>query len=565
MSEVKNIVKRFLSLILIFALVAAMLPAVSMPVNAADGEVTGLSNANIGLSYSGDKTDTWSATGTTITGSIQSSSGCGTTHYSSTLTITNKRNNAATLSFKYEIDQQGGTIKVDGTAVTADGPFSKELRAGETATVYIKSNSTSAPTKITISNIALVKDGKPTVTFVPAENGSYMVDGETVNIEYSTSKNSTEAYELKATADAGYQFKGWRNVSTGKYINSDKEYSFMTEEDCTLIADFVEEGIGLYEAGNMVYENLDDACKYAKDNGISKITLLNDATINGTHIIPEGVTLLIPFDKEKTLFKETPTAVSGGPVAEKKSEFRRLTLSSGASLIVEGGLSVGGQYRSAAGASSGYMSGAYGQIMLEENSNITVKENGALYAWGFISGDGSVVAESGSTVHEWYQIMDFRGGTATMGMGNKVFPFSQYSVQNIESSLTLEQGASEIVYAAVYANRTINYSSIEFIGDEGLFKIAGGSLNKRYDGTTDRMVYTINGAAELSNLNLSLAGISVSSKNYVLPVTNNMTINISEGSTLTVNQDTALLAGTVTNIAQDAGLIINSTVYVYDR
>ena len=193
MSEVKNIVKRFLSLTLIFALVAAMLPAVSMPVNAAtNGPVTGLSDEKkIGLSFSGDADDAWSANGTTITGSIKSSSGCGTTHYSSTLTITNKRNITATLSFKYEIDQQGGTIKVDGTAVTADGSFSKELRAGGTATVYIKSNSTSAPTKITISNIALVKDGKPTVTFVPAENGSYMVDGDTVNIEYSTSKNST--------------------------------------------------------------------------------------------------------------------------------------------------------------------------------------------------------------------------------------------------------------------------------------------------------------------------------------------------------------------------------------
>ena len=91
MSEVKNIVKRFLSLTLIFALVAAMLPAVSMPVNAAtSGTVTGLADENIGLSFSGDVDNAWSATGTQIIGKAQSTSGSGCgggSNYRSTLTI----------------------------------------------------------------------------------------------------------------------------------------------------------------------------------------------------------------------------------------------------------------------------------------------------------------------------------------------------------------------------------------------------------------------------------------------------------------------------------------------
>ena len=134
----KNIWKRFLSLALCICMVWALLPNVTMTTFAANsGEVTGLSNENIGLSYSGDKDNTWSATG-----SIQSSSGCGTTHYSSTLTLTNKRSITATLSFDYAIDRQDGTIQVDGTAVTAGGTFSKELAAGGTVNIYIKSNST---------------------------------------------------------------------------------------------------------------------------------------------------------------------------------------------------------------------------------------------------------------------------------------------------------------------------------------------------------------------------------------------------------------------------------------
>ena len=191
MTMIKRITKRFLSLLLVTVMVLALVPVITVPAHAAtEGTVTGLSNDNIGLSYKGDKTDTWIAFGTTITGSIQSSSGCGTTHYSSTLTITNKRSITAVLSFNYAIDAQGGTIQVEGAAVTAGGTFSKELAAGGTLNVYIKSNSTSAPTKITLSNIALSANIEATATFLPAENGSYTVDGKTVAEEFSHTQNA---------------------------------------------------------------------------------------------------------------------------------------------------------------------------------------------------------------------------------------------------------------------------------------------------------------------------------------------------------------------------------------
>ena len=212
------------------------------------------------------------------------------------------------------------------------------------------------------------------------------------------------------------------------------------------------------------------------------------------------------------------------------------------------------------------MTGNYGQIWLESGSQIAVANGGALYAWGFVSGAGSVSVATGGTVYEWYQITDFRGGSASLGMGNKVFPFSQYYVQNIESALTLYPGAKEIVYAAVFASSRINYSAIPFVGDDGMFKVVSGSLTKMYDGSTDRIIYTVNGEAEINNLNLKLAGSTVNSKNYVLPITNNMTINLAEGSNLTVNQTAALLPGVQANIAVGAEMIIENgtAVYVYD-
>ena len=89
---------------------------------------------------------------------------------------------------------------------------------------------------------------------------------------------------------------------------------------------------------------------------------------------------------------------------------------------------IGGSYKSAAGSASGYMTGNYGLLSLSEGSSINVKNGGSLYAWGFVVGSGSVTAESGGTVWEWFQIDDFRGGTASGAMGNGVFPFSQYCI-----------------------------------------------------------------------------------------------------------------------------------------
>ena len=565
-----GVLKRLLAITLALSIVLPIFPQLDTTALAASsGDVTGLSNDNLGLSYSGDKTDTWTASGTTITGSIQSSSGCGTTHYSSTLTITNKRTIPAALSFDYAIDAQGGTIQVDGNDITAGGTFSKELAAGDSTTVYIKSNSTSAPTKITLSNIALAANVEATATFVPAENGTYTVDGQAVTEEYSNTQNAMDAYKLVATPNAGYQFGGWYNMTTEQYVGTETTITLNVETDCTLTARFVPGSADLFETGGQVFDELDDAITYAQANKVEKISLQSKkATLSKDYTIPSGITLLVPFDAAKTLFKETPAALSGNvAVSTKNKEYKRLILSDGATITVQGGLSVGGQHRACAGSSAGYMAGNYGQVWLESGSQIVVENGGSLYAWGFVSGTGSVTVESGGNVHEWYQITDFRGGTATMGMGNKVFPFSQYYIQNIESALILKKGATETAYAAVFASGRINPSAIPFVGDDGMFKVVSGSLTKEYDGATDRMIYTIDGEAEINNLNLKLAGSSVSSKNYVLPLTNNMTVNLSAGSKFTVNQTAALLPGVQANIANGAEMVISSgnSVYVYDR
>lgn len=562
---VKRISRRFVSLLLTFVTILTMLPAMTLPALAASsGTVTGLADENIGLSFSGDVDNAWSANGTGITGAATSTGGtCGDTPQKSTLTITNKKSTTATLSFDYSIEQNSGEIEVDGKKVSSGASFTKELAANESVKVYIKSGSTSAATKITLTNVVLVSEVNATATFVPAENGTYTVDGKLITEEYSNTQSSMTAYQVVATPADGYQFLGWYNETEKKYINTSPEAALNIESNYTITARFASKTAALFETGGQRFADLNEAVAYAQANGQSKITLATDGSISGTYTIPAGITLLIPFDAAGTLYTDAPAAIRTAPASKA---FRTLTMSEGSSITVNGAISLGGRYFAAGGGQQGRPVGDYGYIKMADNSSITVKNGGKLYAWGFISGSGSVLAESGATVYEFYQIADFRGGSASSNMRHKVFPFSQYFVQNIEVPLRLNAGANEQVYSGVYAMKTTYTTAINFIGDTGMFKVESGSFTKDYDEKTDRLVFTVNGEAALNTLSLKLAGMNVNSESYVLPITNNITINIQSGNVM-INQDAALLAGVEVNIAEGAGLTVadKKNIYIYDR
>lgn len=561
---VKRIGRRFVSLLLTFVTILTLLPAMTLPALAATkGTVTGLADENIGLSFNGDENASWSANGTSIIGAATSTGGtCSDTSYESTLTITNKKLTTATLSFDYSIEQNSGKIQVDGTEVSSSASLTKELAANESVKVYIKSGSTSAATKITLTNVVLVSDVNATATFVPAENGTYTVNGKLITEEYSNTQSSMTAYTVVATPADGYQFLGWYNLTTGKCIATAASTALNIESDCTITAKFASKAAALFETGGQPFDDLKKAVVYAQANRQSKITLAADGSISDTYTIPAGITLLIPFDAAGTLYTDAPAAIRTTPASKA---FRTLTMSEGSSITVNGAISLGGRYFAAGGGQQGRPVGDYGYIKMADNSSITVKNGGKLYAWGFISGSGSVLAESGATVYEFYQIADFRGGSASSNMRYKVFPFSQYFVQNIEVPLTLNAGANEQVYSGVYAMKTTYTTAINFIGDTGMFKVESGSFTKDYDEKTDRLVFTVNGVAELNTLSLKLAGMKVDSASYVLPITNNITINIQSGNVM-INQDAALLAGVEVNIAEGAGLTVadGKNIYFYD-
>lgn len=572
----RDLLRRILSLGLSAVLLLALLPAISAPALAAvSGTLTGLSNEDIIATYTGTDdgaNSSWSVLGgNSISGSVIGTAGmCSDSHYNTTLTLKNNKPTAAILSFDYAIAQNSGSIQVAGTNVTANGSYSANIGAGASINIYIASGSTDNATTIDITNLTLIADVQATTTFQPAENGSYTVDGEAVTEETVKTQQSTTAYNLSATADSGYKFVGWYSVTNGAYLSTEATASLYFDSDQTVTAMFTEENNPVFDVGGAKFTDLNEANNYASENSIEQITLVSDGILtSGAYTISEGVILLIPFDEAGTCYTNAPATT--GNVWTAPSVYRTLTMAEGASITVNGAISVSAKHHAYSQSNgSGTPVGKYGYIYMNEGSSITVNSGGALYVWGFISGGGTVTAKSGATVYENMQIADFRGGSATLGMYNnpqKIFPLNQYFIQNIEVALTLESGADEYIYTSIYASSMSTSTAIHFIGNGGMFSVEeGGSFTKVYHPDSDRLEMTINGNAKINNLELSLSGISVSSANYTLPINNSITINVASGTTQ-ITQDVALLAGSVINIAEGATVQVNqgSSLYVYDR
>lgn len=572
---VKRIGRRFVSLLLTFVTILTMLPAMTLPALAAtSGTVTGLADENIGLSFAGEANNAWSASSAQIIGKVKSTpgSGCsGNKNYRSTLTITNKKSTKATLSFDYTVVVSSGTILVDNAIKTSNGSFKKELEAGGTVEVEITSGDTSADTQITITNISLVVDVSATVTFRPAENGSYTVDGKTIPPEYTSTQSSTTAYEVVATPAEGYRFMYWYDVNTGTHINTNAKAALNFDHDCTITARFVSKDLALFEANGQKFADLGEAITEAQKNLPATITLVGSGKITGNYTIPSKVTLLIPFDDNRTDYTTMPGTT--GLVAAKKNQsvYTTLTMDEGSQITVYGNISLPAKVSSANSSYTGVISGPCGTIHMKPSSKIVLKNGSNLYCWGFITGTGNIKAESGATVYEEFQICDYRGGnaTSTLNGDKKVFPFTQYYVQNIEATLEIEYGAKETAVCRLHSSRLSKADvSLNFITQDsgGLFNLQrGSSFVKKYDSATERVTYEVIGDANLSSIEID-AGATVKSQNFNLPIMQNTTINVKRGTT-TIDQSLCLIPGSQVIVDKGATVKIanGKSIYVYDR
>ena len=507
-----------------------------------------------------------SVSGGTVTVTVKGSGGLtGGSTSSNTITITNTSGSTAAVSFDYNCSATGTFTFSEGSN---SGTWSGMLASGEAVTMTMTAtggalfSSSTATLKLTNFSLTAAKDSSSvTVSFNSAEGG-VTADGTAIT-SGTTLEGITpaEGVQLVATPAKGYSFACWIDPADGTIAAYEATYHLQPMEDVSVEALFVPTGgDAWFRIGKTLYYSLNAALAAAKSGDV--IVLVSNGTLSaGEYTIPGGITLLIPFDEGGTVFTTTPESASS---ATTPSAYRTLTLAAGANLTVNGTLSVAAKhYRS-----SGRPVGKYGYMVLKEGSNLKV--NGKLYAYGFIGGKGAVKIMSGASVYEYFQIIDFRGGTATLGMyGNsrEVFPLSQYYVQNVEAPMTLEAGATEYGYTTLYMSSTEYHSTVKFIGTSGaMFNLTSGSVTKEYDGTTDRLIIRANGTMTLEPMSLSVSSMSINSNDYVLPINSSITIRL-EGGTATVKQDLALQPNAELIVDQGATCVLASGVrlYVYDQ
>ena len=338
-----------------------------------------------------------------------------------------------------------------------------------------------------------------------------------------------------------------------------------------------------FKVGNSTFSTLPEAISAAKTGDV--IILMDNYTLPaGTYTIPAGVTFQIPYNSVNTLVKSMDERNRSGDKVHcvdtytTPTAYRTLTMATGAEIILKGEMSLSAQ-QSASGGRNGMPTGPVSFVRMNSGSKITVENGATLYAWGYITGSGSVEAKSGATVYEDFQLADWRGGNATSGMvvnatKYHVFPMSQYYVQNIEVPLTLHAGAIEKAYmSAAITMVGIQGSDLPFVGEEGsMFKLSSGYIVKDYIEGTGRLKIESYGDVSVTPITLemelvALVGVQkLNTADMVMAINGNMTVDVKSGN-ISIAQDIALLPGSEFYIREGVTckLTNNKKIIAYDN
>ena len=328
----------------------------------------------------------------------------------------------------------------------------------------------------------------------------------------------------------------------------------------TIGANANESGSVYNKTTGMSYDTLAEAISYASSGDTIYFTA--DYALESSVSIPNGVTVVVP---SSSLLNDTETGNNASGGVTSGSAYVTLTIPAGVNLTVNGTLLVAGNQQSTQ-PKTGCLTGNYGAISL--GGNILVNSGAALYARGKIDGTGGVVAYSGSSIYQLFQIHDWRGGTKTQRAYNAgVFPFNCYEISNIKARVVYMYGCNLFAQYYIYAGGLGNTGNIRVIGTNGLLQLSsnGQYIITTYNASTNRLTATINGIATTNDVGITYSlfifSYSFTSQNKELPFGYSMDVVIPSGSALYITNSIKLLPGcTFTN---NGTLSVTGNLYVY--
>lgn len=524
-----------------------------------------------------------------------------------------------------DVETQQGVAQVELHYL---GNFSDAL--GKSVSIILNADGQSKPLTTTIEDM-------PTLTFLPAQSAYTVKHTNGTEVSYTIAQNASApittqvteegmlAVELSLTQTTygEYAFVGWQEISQDengneivKYISYDQNCVYKFNGSAQVRPEFIHYSVAtffiqsqadkkiayhdfalamkdaeqLYKSTKseqvVIFESIYTIRDYSRPSSVTEANAKVGTLESGNYTIPAGVTLLIPGDAAYTC--RVGDVLTNGEDYQSGSSFtniRKLNLAEGTNIAIKdkGNLSVYAEMSYNQPYNGQPVT--YGWIAMGKNTHIIAESGAVITCYGYITGNpdnSSVTIKNGAYIHESFQIKDWRGGAAALGMititSDKVFPIQQYYVQNVETRLVLEYGAIERISTA--ANITgigEVYPSANIVVPEGnsessLFKLGeGASLVKYYDISTDRLKIIVLGnksgnekaTASMDGIQLNISSYPINSADYVLPLNNNIDVSLYNVNVTVVNE-LAFLAGSSLCIDAKSMVLANDNVFVYD-
>ena len=489
----------------------------------------------------------------------------------------------------YATDYFTGSMALAATAVVNSGTYSanastKTAYAACVADPIVKNEAVATPTLIINGGKFKGTAGADPFADVSVNgepghfvlNGGYYVKDENLDKKLGGGMNKVATKEGTPERTAGYNWRVTDNM-TGEIVCKIKE-------------------------NGISYASLEEALQVvnAKPNSTWTIIMIANYTLaKGDYVLPANTTLLIPYKSDQTTINgTTPAWIDEGN--ETPHPYCKLTFASGVNMTVSGKIEASSTTYIVSSNLTGIVGGAYGWLQLNEGAHIDLESGADMFAWGYVTGEGTINAKPGSCIYEDFQLGDWRGGgVAFAAQGNKngingkgVFLVTHYFVQNVECEVTYRPGSQSIAYTGTYmTNNGTKYQAksepIKMVGTSGAMFLmntatAGADtwVKKKYNTNTDRLEWTLNSGAELGSISMNLkfeklpiyvqavlggSTVNVNSADYVLPITSNFTITANYGE-IKLSNDVCFIPGSEVIINKEAVLTVPSgyNVFIYD-
>lgn len=399
-------------------------------------------------------------------------------------------------------------------------------------------------------------DGLFTVT-AQGENGA--LSAEEIEVSVSHGIN----FDVGGTYDVTYTLGQNDYYYDAAFENGEKEIASWFKL-CSVL--YNNDWYTLQDALYLAQEN--DTVIVAENTVASNSSAYDGADYDAYYTVKKGVTLLVPYDKDHSPnTKDTKNCYSGGAPAVGTA-YCTLTLAAGVTLTVENDatLIVNAKVVSASQPVTGIVYGSnFGQLEVQKDAQVVV--NGTFECIGFTYGEGSVTVNSGAYLYELFNMIAYKGGTASLSLKNKLFPLNQYTLTSLSCQTTFVSGSNYNAKAFVTGKLLWvmdQNADVQFVSNgSGAFiqmNSEDASVVKRICEKTGRTYFDCYGDVILNNITLSLGAIfAFDTAGLPVPVPGHFSITVHGNASMAKETQIKLLPGAQLTVEKGATLTVEGS------